>query len=248
MAVAAGLRPIVVAVLVGAATPVTAEVVPVDLELVLAVDISGSIDPINARLQRAGYVAALRHPEVALAIEGGEHGRIAVSYVEWAGETHQHTVLPWTLMESGEDAMAFSEALAEAPFWKGSWTSISAAIDYAAAMFAGNGYDGTRRVIDISGDGYNNRGRPLEAARDEAVAAGITINGLPILHDRPSPLGSLPPADLDRYFEERVIGGEGAFVIVAREEDDFARAILAKLYLEIAGEMPAARGVATVVR
>jgi hypothetical protein len=247
MPVLAAARGLVLAAAVGSA-PLAAQDLPVDVELVLAVDISGSIDPTDARLQRGGYVSALRDPEVILAIESGMHGRIAVAYVEWAGETHQHTVLDWTLIESRTDAIAFSGALAEAPFWKGSWTSISGAIDYAVALFEGNGYDGLRRVIDISGDGYNNHGRPVEDARDEAVAAGITINGLPILHDRASPLGSRPPDDLDRYFEQRVIGGPGAFVIVARDFSDFARAVLAKLQLEIAGEVPPAGNLATAAR
>jgi hypothetical protein len=247
MPVLTTLRGLALAAALGSA-PLAAQGLPVDVELVLAVDISGSIDPVDARLQRGGYVTALREPEVILAIERGMHGRIAIAYVEWAGETHQHTVLDWTLIEGREDAIAFSGALAEAPFWNGSWTSISAAIDYAAAMFEGNGYDGLRRVIDISANGYSNHGRPVEAARDQAVAAGITINGLPVLHDRASPLGGLPPADLDRYFEQRVIGGPAAFVIVARDFADFARAILAKLQLEIAGEMPPAPDLATAAR
>ena len=121
------------------------------------------------------------------------------------------------------------------------WTSLSAAIDYAAPLFDGNGFQGVRRVIDISGDGYNNRGRPVEAARDAAVATGITINGLPIVNDRPNPWGGLPPKDLDRYFADRVIGGPGAFIVVARDYTAFASAILSKLLLEIAGERAAPR-------
>ena len=123
------------------------------------------------------------------------------------------------------------------PLSSGQWTSISGAIDYSAKLFADNGYKGFRRVIDISGDGYNNRGRP-EWARDQAVAAGITINGLPILNARPNPLGGAPPADLDRYFEERVIGGPGAFLVVAEDFTAFARAIMNKLLIEIAGRDP----------
>lgn len=218
--------------------PVQAQEVPVDLELVLAVDISGSVDEVEAQLQREGYVAALRHPQVIEAIQGGMIGRIAVAYVEWANEFYQRTVLDWTLLEGPEDALAFSDALAEAPITSVPWTSISGAVDYGSTLFARNGFEGLRRVIDVSGDGYNNRGRLPEAARDEAVAAGITINGLPIVNDRPNPWGGAPPANLDRYYEQRVIGGPGAFIVVAEDFSDFASAILSKLLLEIAGEVP----------
>jgi Protein of unknown function (DUF1194) len=220
------------------AMPATAEDLPVDLELVLAVDISGSVDEMEARLQREGYIAALRHPDVIGAIEGGMFGRIAVAYVEWAGDHYQRTMLDWTVIEDQADAADFADALAETPLLTAHWTSLSAAIDYAVPLFEDNGLKGFRRVIDISGDGHNNRGRPVEWARDEAVAAGITINGLPIVNDRPNPWGGRPPAGLDLYFEERVIGGPGAFMIVAEDYTAFASAILSKLLLEIAGETP----------
>jgi hypothetical protein len=213
-----------------------AEELPVDLELVLAVDISGSVDAAEAQLQREGYLAALRHPRVIEAIKGGMLGRIALTYVEWAGDDYQRTLLDWTLIEDATGAFAFADALAEAPLFSARWTSLSAALDYARPRFENNGFKGMRRVIDISGDGYNNRGRPVESARDEAVAAGITINGLPIVNDRPNPWGSLPPKDLDRYFEDRVIGGPGAFIVVAKDYTAFASAILSKLLLEIAGD------------
>ncbi len=209
---------------------------PVDLELVLAVDVSGSVDGVEARLQREGYIAALRHPRVIEAIKGGMLGRIALTYVEWAGNDYQRTVLDWALIEDATGASTFADALAEAPLISAQWTSLSAALDYARPQFDDNGFKGMRRVIDISGDGYNNRGRPVEHARDQAVAAGITINGLPIVNDRPNPWGSLPPKDLDRYFEDQVIGGPGAFIIVARDYSAFASAILSKLLLEIAGD------------
>jgi len=218
------------------ALPATAEDLPVDLELVLAVDISGSVDEVEARLQREGYIAALRHPHVVEAIEGGMFGRIAVAYVEWAGDHYQRTMLDWTVIEDQESASAFADALLETPLATAHWTSLSAAIDHAVPMFEGNGFKGFRRVIDISGDGHNNRGRPVEWARDDAVAAGITINGLPIVNDRPNPWGGRPPAGLDLYFEERVIGGPGAFMIVAEDYSAFASAIFSKLLLEIAGE------------
>ncbi len=220
------------------AAPVAALDLPVDLELVLAVDISGSVDEVEAVLQREGYIAALRHPQVIEAIESGMFGRIAVTYVEWAGDHYQRTMLDWTLIDGAPSAYAFADALAESPLVTEHWTSLSTAIDYAVPLFDHNGFEGFRRVIDISGDGYNNRGRPVEWARDEAVAAGITINGLPIVNDRPNPWGSRPPVDLDRYYEQRVIGGPGAFIVVAEDYVAFARAILSKLLLEIAGEMP----------
>jgi hypothetical protein len=217
---------------------VAAEDVPVDLELVLAVDISGSVDEVEAVLQREGYMAALRHPQVIEAIESGMFGRIAVSYVEWGGDHYQRTMLDWTLIDSGQSAFAFADALGEAPLATAHWTSLSTAIDYAVPMFNDNGFEGFRRVIDISGDGYNNRGRPVEWARDEAVAAGITINGLPIVNDRPNPWGGRPPVDLDRYYEQKVIGGPGAFIVVAENYTSFASAVLSKLLLEIAGDTP----------
>jgi hypothetical protein len=219
---------------------------PVDLELVLAVDISGSVDHVEARLQREGYIAALRHPDVIGAIRNGMLGRIALAYIEWAGDHYQRTMLEWTVIEDADGAYAFADALAEAPLMTAHWTSLSAAIDYSAPMFEGNGIEGLRRVIDVSGDGYNNRGRPVQRARDEAVARGITINGLPIVNDRPNPWGGRPPADLDRYYEQLVIGGPGAFIVVAEDYTAFASAILSKLLLEIAGEMPQPASLAAV--
>jgi Protein of unknown function (DUF1194) len=225
--------------LIGASDPgAGAADLGVDLELVLAVDISGSVDPVEARLQREGYIAALRHPRVIDAIRGGMFGRIALTYVEWAGDDYQRILLDWTVIEDATGAFAFADALAEAPLMTAHWTSLSAAIDYARPLFEANGIKGARRVIDISGDGYNNRGRPVEHARDDAVAAGITINGLPIVNDRPNPWGGLPPRDLDRYFEDQVIGGPGAFIVVAKDYSAFASAILSKLLLEIAGDPP----------
>jgi hypothetical protein len=218
--------------------PAAAEDLPVDLELVLAVDISGSVDEVEAQLQREGYIAALRHPHVIEAIQSGPLGRIAVTYVEWAGDYFQRTMLDWTVIEDPASAAGFADALAETPLITAHWTSLSGAIDYAAPLFEGNGFNGVRRVIDISGDGYNNRGRPVELARDEAVAAGITINGLPIVNDRPNPWGGNPPLDLEHYFEERVIGGPGAFIVVAKDYTAFASAIFSKLLLEVAGKQP----------
>jgi hypothetical protein len=228
----------VAALLCAPALPAAAADVPVDLELVLAVDISGSVDETEAQLQREGYIAALRHPHVIEAIQGGMFGSIALIYVEWAGDYYQRTMLDWTLIEDAAGAHGFADALAETPLMTAHWTSISGAIDYAAGLFENNGFEGFRRVIDVSGDGYNNRGRPAEHARDDAVAQGITINGLPIVNDRPNPWGGSPPKDLDLYYEQRVIGGPGAFIVVAEDYTAFASAILSKLLLEIAGATP----------
>lgn len=211
---------------------------PVDLELVLAVDVSGSVDKVEARLQRQGYVAAMAHPRVIEAIEYGSLGRIAVTYVEWANELHHEVVVDWTLVSDTASAETFAAALSEAPLATARWTSISGAIDNGAGLFEGNGFRGTRRVIDVSGDGYNNRGRPVTGARDDAVARGITINGLPIVNERPNPWGGPPARDLDLYYQDHVIGGPGAFMIVAESFDDFASAILSKLILEIADHEP----------
>lgn len=206
---------------------------PVDLELILAVDVSGSIDPEEAKLQREGYVDALTNAKVQAAIRGGPYGRIAVAYVEWAGEHYQRTVVPWTLLSDARSVEAFAGAVAESPITTAQWTSISAAIEYCVGLFEGNGYEGARRVIDLSGDGENNRGRPIEWSRDEAVEAGIVINGLPILNGRPNPWGGTSPLDLDRYYKQRVIGGPGAFIVPAESFDSFGEAILRKLLLEI---------------
>jgi hypothetical protein len=207
---------------------------PVDLELVLAVDISGSIDPDEARLQREGYRAALIDPEVIRTIRQGTLGRIAVTYVEWAGADTVQTVADWALIEDAASAGRFADTIARAPLQTDLWTSISNVIEYAVPRFENNGFEGTRRVIDISGDGPNNQGGLVSERRDMAAAAGITINGLPIVNDRPSPFGwpSLP--DLDLYYANCVIGGPGAFYVVANSFRDFARAIRKKLILEIA--------------
>lgn len=213
------------------ATPAAA--LPVDLELVLAVDVSRSIDPDEARLQREGYVQALTDERVVQAIQSGAHGRIALAYVEWAAANLQFTVINWTLIKDRASAQAFASKLAEAPMQSHSRTSISGAIDYVMPMFGRNGYEGERLVIDISGDGRNNDGRPAHLARNEAVARGITINGLPIMNDRPT-FGFPAEANLDIYYENDVIGGPGAFMVVARSFEQFGEAILNKLIREIA--------------
>ena len=210
----------------------------VDLELVLAADISGSMDPDEAALQRQDFVNALRHPEVIKAIKGGMLGRIAVTYVEWAGPYFQNTLVGWTEITDAASAGAFADAVARPEITTEHYTSISTLINTSAARFASNGFEGTRRVIDISGDGPNNRGEYVHLARDRAVANGIVINGLPIINDRPSPGGYPSMANLDLYYEDCVIGGPGAFMVVAKGFEDFARAILRKMILEIAKRAP----------
>ena len=228
------------------AWPASAQEVAVDLELVLAVDISGSVDIIEAAQQRQGYVAALTDPAVANAIRSTFTGKVAITYVEWAGAEQQEVLVPWTLLEDGATAAAFAGAIAEARTRRSMWTSISGAVDFSVPLFEGNGFAGERRVIDVSGDGPNNRGRPVTVARDEALALGIVINGLPILNDRPQPFDIPTPVEvaLDRYYEENVIGGPGSFMVTARGFEEFREAILKKLVLEIAGTPPPGRRLA----
>jgi hypothetical protein len=207
----------------------------VDLELVIAVDVSGSIDPVEARLQRDGYYAAFTNAKVINAIKTGPNRRIAMTYMEWAGSHYQRTVIDWTVIDGAESAQQFVAKLADIPPTTQRWTSISGAIDYAMRLFSESPYEGTRRVLDISGDGSNNNGRPIINARDEAVAQGVVINGLPIVNDRPTSWGGMPERDLDKYYENHVIGGPGAFIVVADGFEKFADAILSKLIQEIAG-------------
>ena len=211
---------------------------PVDLELVLAIDVSRSIDAEEARLQRDGYVGALVNETIIRAVRSGTLGRIAVSYIEWAEIASRTVTVGWTLVDDAASARAFASQVAAAPPTVGFYTSISGAIEFAMQMFADNGYEGTRRVIDISGDGANNNGRLVTTARDRAVAAGITINGLPLINERPSPFGWPPIKDLDLYYRHCVIGGPRAFIAAAEGFDDFAAAIRKKLIIEIAGLSP----------
>jgi hypothetical protein len=221
---------------------------PVDLELVLAVDVSGSIDDTEARVQREGYIAAFRDPRVVEAIEHGMLGRIAVAYYEWAGFGHIRVIADWTLIDDRQSAEAFADGLARLPPQTARRTAIASAIDFAVPYFERNRFDGTRRVVDVSGDGPNNWGGPVTTARDAAVAAGITVNGLPIVNGRSSRYGSPPMPDLDLYYRDCVIGGSGAFIEVAESFEDFGRAVLRKLILEIAGVPPTPRIVRVVER
>ncbi|PHK95081.1 hypothetical protein CR162_10040 [Pseudoroseomonas rhizosphaerae] len=206
----------------------------VDVLLVLAVDVSRSVDEDEARLQREGYRAAMSDPKVVEALQGGTLGAIAITYVEWAGAEYQRQVLPWIRIGGQREANRWSDMLAEAPRASLSWTSISAAIDFSARMLAEAPFEGTRRVIDISGDGVNNSGGPVEAARDAAVAQGIVINGLPIINDNPT-FGRRLSIPLDQYYAESVIGGDGAFLVAADDFASFGVAVRRKLIREIAG-------------
>jgi Protein of unknown function (DUF1194) len=198
----------------------------VDLQLVLAVDASGSVDQYRFELQKRGYVAAFRHARVLQAIRSGPNQAIAVTMLQWTGPMMQVPVVGWSLVGDEETAAALAAAIERTPRQLfGGGTSISGAIDYAATLFAKSPFRSAQRVIDVSGDGSNNRGRSVTNARDEAVAAGIGINGLPIL--------ALEP-DLDRYYYDSVIGGPGAFVVPAKDFETFGEAILKKLITEIA--------------
>lgn len=210
----------------------------VDLELVLAIDVSQSVDAREGRLQRDGYVQAFRDPRIVQAIRNGQHGRIAVTYMEWAGAGLWQTTVPWRVIASAEDALAFANVLDATPVARGSGTSISSAIFFGSTLFGANRIAGNRRVIDISGDGPNSSGPLVTGARDDAVMAGITINGVAI-NDREISNFSLP--DLDVYYEECVIGGPGAFVLAVDGFDSFAEAILRKMILEIADRPPVPR-------
>lgn len=228
--------PLLAFVLVLAALPARAQ--QVDLELVLAVDVSGSIDFEEARLQRQGYMAAFLDPVVLSAIASGPLGRIAVTYVEWAGAFSRSHTVDWMVIDGPTSAERFIAALEDASLHRGRYTSISGAIEFALPMFEENTFEGKRQVIDISADGPNNSGRLVEEARDIAGLAGITVNGLAIINDRPNPFGIPPMKDLDVYFENCVIAGPGAFVVVAEGFADFGSAIRRKLILEIAGRIP----------
>lgn len=209
-------------------------VADVDIELILAVDISGSIDPDEAKLQRDGYARAIADPAVVKAIRSGVHGRIAVSYFEWADAMTQGSLVEWMLIHDQASAEAVSRRLLEHPIRTARRTSISGAIQYAIPIFGSGQHKGVRRVLDISGDGPNNDGGRVDLARDQALAAGIVINGLPIMNGRVNTWGFPVLEDLDRYYEGCVIGGPGSFVVVAESFDTFFEAIRRKLILEIA--------------
>ena len=218
-----------------AAGAVSAQEIEVDLELVLAVDVSRSMDRGEQGLQKEGYLAGLQHPEVLQAIQSGFLGRIAVVYIEWAGPHSQATIEDWTVIDGLETAAAFADLVSAQPISSFHGTSISGALDYSAGLFDGNGFAATRQVIDVSGDGPNNMGLPVLEARARTLDRGITINGLPIMLNT-GYFGGYSIRELDIYYEDCVIGGPGAFLITVESIDRIAEAIRRKLVLEIAGQ------------
>jgi hypothetical protein len=215
-----------------------------DLLLVLAADVSRSIDESEFALQRKGYSAALTDPRVLAAIRGGAGGTIAICFVEWSGAGEQNVVADWTVIRDEEDAGGFASAILAAPRSFIGRTSISGAIDFAMERFAAAQPRANRRVIDVSGDGTNNSGRPVTDARDQAVAEGVTINGLAIVNDKPNPgyaFHTQPPGGLPEWYRQNVIGGPGAFLRVVEDFHSFADAMTNKLVSEIAEGAPEIR-------
>src|SRR5580704_2598293 len=209
----------------------------VDLLLVLAADVSRSVDSGKFQLQREGYAAAISDPHVLDAIKSGRVGRIALTYVEWSGVGSQRVVIDWTTVGDAEQAKGFGDRLLEAPRSFADRTSISGAIEFAMSQLARAPFSGARQTIDISGDGTNNSGRDVAELRDQAVAKGITINGLAILSETPLPWNpehTNPPGGLQHYYRNNVIGGPGAFVMVAKNFDSFGEAIISKIIAEVA--------------
>jgi hypothetical protein len=212
----------------------------VDLELILAVDVSPSMSQAEQRIQRDGYVSAFRHSDVTRAIASGARGRIAVAYIEWAGPKHRRVVLPWTIIGSHDDAKRFADALEAQPMVREAGTSISGGLQAAQDLFARNWAIGERRVIDVSGNGPNNAGPPVAPVRDELIASGITINGLPVSlpHGTSDSFETFSEGYLNSYYEHCVIGGPDAFVIEVDDLTLFAVAIRRKLVREIASVPP----------
>jgi hypothetical protein len=204
----------------------------VDVELVIAVDVSLSMDTDEQRLQREGYVAAFRDPELHRAITSGAYGRVAVTYMEWAGPTSQNVVIPWTIIDSPAAASAFADRLAAQPISRLRLTSIGAALQFARALLGESGFAGARRVVDVSGDGPNNSGPTVPMARDALVADGVVVNGLPIMLRTASPT-FFDLTDLDKYYAACVIGGAGSFMLPVKDIAELKSAIRRKLLLEI---------------
>jgi Protein of unknown function (DUF1194) len=217
--------------------------VDVDMELVLAVDVSYSMDPDEQALQREGYIVGLTSPEFLGALKQGAHGRIAITYFEWAGIADQKVVVPWRVIDGSVTAQAFTDEIASAPYRRAYRTSISGALLYASPLFEANPHHGSRRVVDVSGDGVNNQGPPVTVIRDELLAKNVTVNGLPIMLKRPL-AASMDIENLDVYYEDCVIGGPGAFVVPIKEREKFKEATRTKLVLEVAGRTPPARVIA----
>jgi hypothetical protein len=209
----------------------------VDVELVIAVDISYSMDLDELAVQREGYAQAIVSKEFLQAIKTGPNSKLAVTYFEWSASSDQKIIIPWRVIEGPESADAVANEIMKTPVRRGSRTSISSAINFAMPLFEENPYRGLRRVIDISGDGPNNNGAPVADARAAALEKGITINGLPIMVKEPSPL-TMDIDNLDWYYEDCVIGGPGSFVVAIKDRDKFKEAIRTKLILEVADRTP----------
>ncbi|HEV2956115.1 MAG TPA: DUF1194 domain-containing protein [Xanthobacteraceae bacterium] len=220
-----------------AAQPARQSLDDVDVELILAVDVSYSMDPDEQALQREGYVAALTSAEFLTALKTGIHARIAVTYFGWANANDQKIILPWRLIDGPAGARAVAEEIGRAPYRRAYRTSIAGALLFGARLFETSAHRGIRRVIDVSGDGTNNEGPLIVPTREGVVANGITVNGLPIMLKKPQP-GSIDIEDLDIYYEDCVIGGPGAFVVPIKEREKFKEAVRTKLVLEVAGRVP----------
>ena len=212
----------------------------VDVELVLAVDVSYSMDMDELAIQREGYAEAIVSKEFLTALKTGPNGKVAVTYFEWAASNDQKVVIPWRVIEGPESADAVAREILQAPLRRASRTSISGAINFAMPLFEANPYKGLRRVIDISGDGPNNNGEFVTVARDAALAKGVTINGLPIMVKETN-YSTMDIENLDFYYEDCVIGGAGSFVVAIKGKDKFKEAIRTKLVLEVAGRTPERR-------
>jgi len=216
----------------------------VDLELVIAVDISYSMDLDELAVQREGYAQAIVSKEFLQAMKSGPNSKVAVTYFEWSASSDQKIIIPWRVIDGPESADAVAKEIMKTPVRRGSRTSISGAINFAMPLLDENPYRGLRRVIDISGDGPNNNGEPVAGPRDVALAKGIVINGLPIMVKEPS-YSTMDIDNLDWYYEDCVIGGRGSFVVSIKDRDKFKEAIRAKLILEVAGRTPEHRIVLT---
>jgi len=209
----------------------------VDVELIIAVDVSYSMDMDELAVQREGYAQAIMSTEFLQALRTGPHGKVAVTYFEWAASSDQKIIIPWRVIDGPETADAVATEIMKTPIRRASRTSISGAIYFAMPLFDENPYHGLRRVIDISGDGPNNNGAPITPARDEALSKGIVINGLPIMVKEPS-YSTMDIDNLDWYYEDCVIGGPGSFVVPIKDREKFKEAIRTKLLLEVAGRTP----------
>src|SRR5215468_10673382 len=209
----------------------------VDVELILAVDVSYSMDMDELAIQREGYAQAIVSKEFLQALKSGPNGKISVTYFEWAASSDQKIIIPWRLIDGPETADAVANEIMKTPIRRASRTSISGAINFAMPLFEENNYRGLRRVIDISGDGPNNNGAPVTGARDAAVEKGVVINGLPIMVKEPS-YSTMDIDNLDYYYEDCVIGGPGSFVVTIKDREKFKEAIRTKLLLEVAGRQP----------